>query len=142
VTGVQTCALPIFRVDVVVDAVDVRDAVGHVVEEDRLTGDDDAALHPPAFAVQGKRRERRGIEHGAVRPRVLAADRLVAIVVRRDNDAVVLDHVSDELLEALVDPLRLDALAELPSGVEKEPGDLGLPPQFLVVHASLTLVPT
>jgi hypothetical protein len=125
-----------FRVDVVIDAGDLRNALRNVVEEQRLAALDHATLHAAAFAVQRERRQHRRVEHGAVRPRVLAADQLVAVVVGRDEQAVVLDDVGDELVEPLVDPLRLYALAEPPSGVQEEFGDLRFPPQFAVVHFS------
>jgi hypothetical protein len=88
------------------------------------------------MAVQRDRRQRRRVEHGSVRPRVLAADQLVAIVIGGDDQAVMLDDLPDELVKPLVDPLGLDALAEPSSSVEQELSYLGLPPQFVVVHSS------
>ena len=113
----------------------MRDALGDVVEEERLAADDHAALHAAALAVQGNRRQSRGIEDLALGPDVFGADEVVSLVVGRDDQAVVLDDVGEELVEALVDALRLEALAELPRRVEEELRELGFLLEFPIVHA-------
>ncbi len=45
------------------------------------------------------------------------------------------DDVGEELVEALVDTLRLQALAELPRRVEEELRELGFLLEFPIVHA-------
>ena len=80
-------------VDVVVRAARLLHDLGDVVEEQRLAADDHAALHAAALAVQRHRWKDRRVETVAVRPRVVAADEAVALVVRRDEDAVVRDDV-------------------------------------------------
>ena len=47
----------------------------------------------------------------------------------------MLDDVGEELVEALVDKLWLEALAELPGRVEKKLCKLGFLLEFAVIHA-------
>ena len=122
-------------VDVVVDAVGFGDALRDVVEEERFAADDHAALHAAALAVQWNRGQSRGIEDLALGPDVFGADEVVSLVVGRDDQAVVLDDVGEELVEALVDTLRLQALAELPRRVEEKLRELGFLLEFPIVHA-------
>jgi hypothetical protein len=42
--------------------------------------------------------------------------------------------IGEELMEALVDALRLEGLAELPGRVKQDLRDLGLPLELPVVH--------
>jgi hypothetical protein len=122
-----------FGIDVVVLA-RALDALGDVVEQLGLAADDHAALHAAAFAVQRQRRQLRRIDDVAVAPRVLAADEVVALVVRRDDEPVVGDDVGEQLVEALVDAIGLVGLAEPAGCMEQELGQLGLSSQIAVDH--------
>ena len=120
-------------VDVVELAV-LLDPLDDVVEEEGLAADDDPALHAAAGPVQRQRRQSRRVDDVALDPGVVAVDQVVALVVARDDEPVVLDHLAEQLVEALVDPLRLERLAELPGGVEEQLCDLGLARERALVH--------
>ena len=103
-------------VDVVVDAAGLLDPLGHVVHEQRLGAGDHAALHAAAVSVQRQGREDRRIELLAVHPGVLATDQPRCGIERRDDDAGVRDRVLEELVEAVVDALRVERLVEVAGG--------------------------
>ena len=46
----------------------------------------------------------------------------------------MVEAVCEQLVEALVDALRLEGLAELPGSVQQDLRDLGLPLELPVVH--------
>ena len=123
-----------FAIDVVEHAFRTFGPLDDVVEEERLAADDDLALHASAFAVERDGRECRRVEHRALVPHVLAADEVVAVVVRRNEQTVVGEAVGEELVKALVDALRLEGLAELPGSVQQDLRDLGFPLELPVVH--------
>ena len=105
-----------FSVNVVVDAAGLLDLRGNVVDEQRLSGGDHAALHAAALTVDRQGREDRRIELLAVDPGVLAGDQLGRGIESRDDDSRVRDRVLEQLVEAGVDALRLERLVEVASG--------------------------
>ena len=52
--------------------------------------------------------------------RRLLPHQLVARVIRGDDDTVVLDHVGEQHVEAVVHPFRVKALSELACGFEQQ----------------------
>ena len=123
-----------FAVDVVELPAHLLRALDDVVEEQRRAAHDHAALHAPSRPVQRERRQAGRVDHVALDPRVLAADEIVALVVARDDEPVVLNDLLQELVKALVDAFRLERLAQLPSRIQQELRDLGLAREPSPVH--------
>src|SRR5262249_20325471 len=97
----------------------------------RLARADHTALHAALAGVERQSREDRRVELGPVRPDVLSPDQTLVHVVGRDDDAVVGNGVDQHLVEAVVDTLGAERLAEIASGSQQQPGLPGSPDELL-----------
>ncbi len=128
-------------VDVVVRPGRVGNPLAHVVLEQRLSRPDHLRLHPAAVRPVRQRRQRCRIDVTPVHERVVATDHSLARVERRDDDAVAVDCLPEDLAKALVHALGVQRLAEIARCIQQQPRRLGIADELPPKHAYRSTLP-